>query len=130
MSNTRRRTFKSSRKLADYDPLEFEINDQTFKCKPALQGAVLLEFVAKADSEEGGAAAGAMYDFFGDVMDELEYKRFRNYLKNPDIIIEMETIGEIAAWLVEEYTARPTEPSSSSDDGPSNSGPTSTDRAS
>lgn len=127
---TRRRTFKSGKALSDFDPLEFELNDQTFKCKPALQGAVLLEFVAKADSDDGGAAAGAMYDFFADVMDELEYKRFRNYLKNPTVIIELDMIAEIAAWLVEEYTARPTEPSSSSDDGPSSSGPTSTDRAS
>lgn len=127
---TRRKTFRGGKRLEEFEPVEFELNDQTFKCKPAIQGAVLLEFVAKADSGEGAAAATALYDFFSDVMDDEEYKRFRAYLKNTEIIIEMDTIGEIAAWLVEEYTARPTEPSENSDGGQSSSGPTSMDRAS
>ncbi len=125
MSN-RRKSFKGGKALSDFEPIEFDLNDQTFKCRPALQGATLLEFVAKADGESGGAAAGALYGFFQDAMEEEEYTRFRNYLNSPDLIIEMETIGEIASWLVEEYTARPTQPSGSSDTGQSSSGPTST----
>lgn len=125
MTTSRRKKFTGGKKLDEFEPIEFELNDQTFKCRPALQGAVLLEFVAKADSDSGSAAASALYDFFKDVMDEEEYTRFRDYLRNPDIIIEMDTIGEIAAWLVEEYTERPTEPSENSDGGQSSSGPTS-----
>lgn len=122
MSN-RRKSFKGGKAITEFEPIEFDLNDQTFKCRPALQGATLLEFVSKADGESGGAAAGALYGFFQDAMEEAEYKRFRDYLNSPDLIIEMDTIGEIATWLVEEYTARPTQPSESSDGGQLNSGP-------
>lgn len=124
---TRRKTFRGGKKIEEFEPIEFELNEQTFRCKPALQGAVLLEFVSRADSNDGAAAAGALYSFFEDVMETDEYARFREYLRNPDVIIEMDTIGDIAAWLIEEYTARPTQPSESSASGPSSSGPTSTD---
>lgn len=127
---TRRKTFRGGKNIADFEPIEFELNDQKFHCKPALQGAVLLEFVARADSDDGGAAAGALYSFFEDVMEPPEYLRFRDYLRNDEVIIEMDTIGDIAAWLIEEYTARPTQLSGSSDAGPSSSGPTSTEPSS
>lgn len=123
---TRRKSFKSGTKISDFEPVEFELNDQTFTCTPAVQGAVLLEFVAAADSESGGAAAGAIYSFFKDVMTEAEYARFRDYLNNPDLIFDMEAIGEIAGWLVEEYTSRPTKAPVSSSVGELSSGPMST----
>jgi hypothetical protein len=124
---TRRKTFRGGKKIEDFEPVEFDLNDQLFHCKPALQGAVLLEFVSRADSDEGAQAATALYGFFEDVMEPEEYTRFRDYLKNPSVIIDMETLGDIAAWLIEEYTARPTQPSESSDGGSSSSGLTSTE---
>lgn len=127
MSN-RRKSFRGGKSIDEFEPVEFDLNDQTFKCKPALQGAVLLEFVSKADSDSGGQAAGAMYSFFQDCMEESEYERFYEYLNRPDLIIDMTTIGEIASWLVEEYTARPTTQSGPSGTGPSSAGPTSTDQ--
>jgi len=122
----RKKSFRGGRAIAEFDPIEFELNDQTFSCKPALQGAVLLEFVSKADSENGGAAAGALYSFFEDAMEPNEYVRFMDYLKSPDVIIDMETIGDIAGWLVEQYTARPTQGPALSATGPSSPGTTST----
>lgn len=126
MTSGRKKSFRGGTPISEFAPIEFDLNDQTFKCKPALQGAVLLEFVAKADGDSGGAAAGALYGFFEDAMEESEYVRFRDYLKRDDLIIDMEVIGEVASWLVEEYTARPTQPSESSDTGLSSAGPTST----
>ena len=129
MSN-RRKSFRGGKAITEFEPVEFDLNDQTFVCKRALQGAVLLEFVSNADSESGGAQAAALYGFFSDCMEPEEYERFRNYLNQPDLIIEMSTIGEIASWLVEEYTARPTQPSESSDTGQPSPGPTSTEQPS
>lgn len=129
MSN-RRKSFKGGKSITEFEPIEFELNDQTFVCKPALQGAVLLEFVSNADSESGGAQAGALYKFFQDCMEPAEYERFQAYLNQPNLIIEMTTIGEIASWLIEEYTARPTQPSESSAPGPSNVGHTSMEQPS
>lgn len=122
---SRHKSFKGGRAIGDYEPVEFDLNDQHFVCKPALQGAKLLEFVAKADGDSGGEAAGALYGLFEDVMVPEEYARFKAYLDQPDLIIEMDTIAEIAAWLIEEYTSRPTQRSESSAPGPSSAGPTS-----
>jgi hypothetical protein len=124
----RKKTFRGGKHISEFEPIEFELNDQKFACKPAIQGATLLEFVAKADSDSGGAAAAALYGFFEDTMEEAEYARFMEYLNAPEYIIEMETIGEIASWLVEQYTARPTQPSAPSATGPSSAGSTSTEQ--
>lgn len=128
--SSRRKSFRGGKAITEYEPVEFDLNDQTFACKSAIQGAVLLEFVSNADSESGGAQAGALYGFFRDCMEEPEYDRFIKYLNQPNLIIEMETIGDIASWLVEEYTARPTQPSQSSDTGQSIPGTTSTEQLS
>lgn len=122
----RHRSFGGGKKVGDFGPIDFDLGTENFKCKPAIQGAVLLEFVAAADSDSGGKSAAALYGFFEEVMGEDEYKRFQEHLKNTEVIYDISDIGEIAAWLVEEYAERPTEESKSSDSGPSSSGRTST----
>lgn len=128
--SARRKSFKGGKSIDEFEPVEFDLNDKTFYCKPAMQGAVLLDFVSKADSDQGGQAAGALYGFFKDAMEEAEYARFREYLNDPKIIFDMSEIGDIASWLVEEYTARPTEGSEHSEPGPSSAGLTSMERPS
>jgi len=105
----RHKDFSGGKKISDFEPLTFSLNKKKFTAKPAVQGSALLEFVAAADSDSGGAAAQALYGFFESVMDEKEYAKFMGVLKDPEVIIDMELIGEIAAWLVEEYSSRPTE---------------------
>jgi hypothetical protein len=105
----RHKDFSGGKKITDFEPLTFTLNKKKFTAKPAIQGSVLLEFVASADSDSGGAAATALYSFFEDVMEPDEYKRFMDVLKDPKVIIDMGLIGEIASWLVEEYATRPTE---------------------
>ena len=122
----RHRDFSGGTSIEDFEPLTFTLNNQKFETVPAIQGAVLLEFVAAADSDSGGAAATALYKFFEDVMEPSEYKRFMALLKDPKVIIDMELIGEIAGWLVEEYTSRPTKQPANSSAGPETSGQLST----
>lgn len=122
----RHKDFSGGLTLDDFEPLSFSLNKQTFHCKPAIQGSVLLEFVARADSDNGGQAAGALYKFFEDCMDAAEYERFIAVLNDPNVIIGMDLIGEIAGYLVEEYVARPTQQPESSVPGQTTSGPMST----
>ena len=123
---TRHKDFSGGTKVEDFEPLTFTLNGSQFTAKPAIQGTALLEFVANADAENGSAAATALYDFFKSVMEAPEYERFMVLLKSEDVIIDMELIGEIAGWLVEQYATRPTARPSSSLDGHSISGTTST----
>lgn len=107
-SNVRSRDFGSTKSIDDFDPLEFSLNGETFKCRPAIQGGILLEFVADADSTDGGKAASALYNFFKQAMEDDEYTRFDAMLRDPKVIVDLAVLGDIAGWLIEEYTSRPT----------------------
>lgn len=126
----RHRSFTATRKASDYSPLSFELNGETFNVKPIVQGGYLLKFVSQADSDSGGEASGALFRFFDDVMEPPERIRFQTMLDDPDTIIDIELIGEIVAYLMEEYTARPTVGRENSSTGQSISGPSSTENAS
>ena len=54
-------------------------------------------------------AAKTINDFFKNVLIEESYSRFDSLLTDPDKIVSVDTLGQISAWLVEVYTARPTE---------------------
>ena len=129
-TNTRHKDFGAPRTMADYQPVTFTLADQEFICKPAVQGAVLLKFIADADSNQGGRAADAMRNFFADVMDEEEVTRFYALIDGDEYIFDMESLAEITSWLVETYSSRPTAPSKSSAGGHKKAGPTSTAKVS
>jgi hypothetical protein len=105
---TRTRDFGSTKSIDDFDPLNFSLNGENFECRAAIQGSVLLGFVADADSPEGGKAAQALYGFFEKALEPDDYIRFDALLKDPKRIVDLNLLGEIAGWLVEEYTSRPT----------------------
>lgn len=107
--------FSGGTKITDFEPLEFELNDEKFHCNAAIQGSVLLEFAKSADSDAGVAVA--LYEFLRSAMSEEEYVRLDTILKSPDVIIDVELIGEIVSWLVEEYSSRPTSPPEDSSTG-------------
>lgn len=114
MTKTRTRDFGATKRLTDFDPLNFMLNGETFNCRPAIQGNTLLDFVAEADSDDGGKAAGALRSFFAKSLTEEDYSKFTLMLDSPDVIVDLSVLGDIAGWLVEEYTSRPTtEPESS-----------------
>jgi hypothetical protein len=109
------RDFGKTKTVHEYEPLDFALNGQEFHCVSAIPGAVLLDFVRRADSDSGGASASAITDFFRQVLAEEDRDRFTELVTDPEQIVELEILGEIAGWLVEQYSERPTrEPSRSS----------------
>jgi len=119
--------FGKTSTLEDFPPLSFKLNDEEFQCKQAMSGAALLDFVRRADSNSGGMAAEAIVDFLNGSLEDDDAVRFEAMIKDPDRIVEVETLGDIAGWLVEQYTARPTKPRSRSANGRSTAGRGSTD---
>lgn len=115
MALKRHRSF-APKKDAIPDPLTFDLLEgkYEFECKPVLQGALILDFVAA--SEEGGASgAGHMLTFIHSALkDEEEVSKFEKVVHSEDPAdnIDIEELGQIVAWLVEEYTSRPTPASS------------------
>jgi hypothetical protein len=124
----RHRTFSSRPKVLT--PVTFELNDESFTAVPSVPGAKLLDFIADADSNDGGRAAQALVDFLEGAIIEDDRERFRNLIRDPEQSVEIEVIAEICEWLVGEYSQRPTTPPTQPSAGPSPSGTGSTETVS
>ena len=90
------------------EPVSFTLHGESFECRQALQGKIILDLVARSSSENASDAAKVIDDFFSSVLLPESLTRFNNLLKDPDKIVDVETLGEISSWLVEVYTSRPT----------------------
>lgn len=101
--------FGSGTSTAEKEPVTFMLYGETFNCRPELQGKVLLDLVARSGGDDPADAARTISDFFKNVLVEESYKRFDALTMDPDKIISVDMLGQISAWLVEVYTARPTE---------------------
>lgn len=108
------------------EPLGFSLYGEQFDCYPSIQGGVLLKFVADGDSDDGGRAAEALLHIFERVLLPESYARFKALIDDPTRIVTIEKLGEIAVWLIEVYTKRPTTRPELSSSGESISGLTST----
>lgn len=103
--------------LINQDPLSFKLYDEDFECYPALQGKVLLDFIAQSGGDDGSGMADTIITFFGKTLKPESYERFMALVEDPDRVVSVETLGEITAWLVGEYSDRPTEQPESSASG-------------
>jgi hypothetical protein len=125
--STRFKDFGKTQALDEYEPLGFALNGDDFSCRPALAGAVLLDFVRRADSDSGGVAAEAIIQFLEDSLEDADRDRFVAMIRSDDVIVEMDVLGDIAGWLIEQYTTRPTKPRTRPANGRSSIGRGSTD---
>lgn len=103
-------------------PVSFDIDGEQFTCVPQIPGAVLLDFIGDADSDDGGRAAEALIGFLENVVIQEERERFIGYIRSPETLIEIELLADICEYLVGEYAQRPTQPPTASADGPSTTG--------
>jgi hypothetical protein len=89
------------------EPISFKLHGQDFNCKPAIQGKVLLDMVTTAASDDQGAATAVIMNFFGATLTPESKVAFDALLATEDKIVTVEVLGEITAWLVEQYSGRP-----------------------
>jgi hypothetical protein len=107
MMTTRFKDFGDDQNVVK-EPLSFKLYGQDFHCHPALQGKALLDTVSKADAADPAAAARMIDEFFKKSLTDESYERFNALLDDPEKIVTVETLSEIVAWLVEQYSERPT----------------------
>lgn len=91
------------------EPLSFALFGETFNCIPSLPGKFLLDLVAESNSEDPAASANVVSKFFNTVLTDESRDRFNELAIDPNRVVPVETLSDITAWLVEEYSARPTE---------------------
>jgi len=104
---TRFKDFGAGKSLEDKEPISFKLHEEDFECVKHIQGSVLLDLIAKSTSEEAGASAKVITDFFENVLLDESYKRFYKLVHDKKKIVHVETLSEIVSWLIEQYSDRP-----------------------
>lgn len=88
------------------EPLNFKLHGEDFSCKPNLQGKALLDMAAMSASSDPIVLAQGISLFFNKALLEESYTRFQALLDS-EKIVTIESLAEIAGWLVQEYSNRP-----------------------
>jgi hypothetical protein len=104
---TRFKDFGAGSAAEQAEPLTFKLHGEEFHCRPQMQGKLLLNLVANTNSEDPVEAARTINKFFDSVLVADSRKPFNDLLEDPDRLVTVDTLSEIVAWLIEEYTARP-----------------------
>jgi hypothetical protein len=91
------------------EPIVFKLHDEEFTCRGEIPGKVILDLVSKSGSEDPAEAARIIEEFFSIVLESESLERFNILAVDPHRIVSMETLSDVVAWLVEEYTDRPTQ---------------------
>ena len=107
MSNNRFKDFGTGSSSEEKEPIIFKLHGEEFTCVPALQGKVLMSLVSRSQSEDPVEAMGVIDTFFSQALTDESLERFNALLEDKERVVVMETLGEIIAWLVEEYSGRP-----------------------
>ena len=103
-----RRKSISARSRMNQDPIELEIDDNVFQCQRNIPGIVLLDFMGNIDEDEPSTMAKALNELIFSCLEEHERERFKTYISDPENGVDIEALSEIAGWLAEQYTGRPT----------------------
>lgn len=88
-------------------PISFKIYEEEFHCVTSIQGKTLLDLVKRSQSEDPIEAAMVMNEFFDKVLLDESLERFNALTQDKDRVVSVQTLGEIVAWLISEYTDRP-----------------------
>lgn len=115
MATPKRHRSFAPKQTVELEPLTFDLLDgkHEFECKPVLQGAIILDFVASSEGEATSGAAHLLEFIHKALLTDDDRLKFDAVIRSedPDDNIEIEELTNIVTWLVEEYTSRPTQAS-------------------
>jgi len=103
-----------STKTEEFDEIKFKLYGEEFNCFRAIQGKVLLEVAGSFDDNRASNANDVIEKFFKAVLEPESYERFDALIHDPDKIVPRRRPRRNSGWLVEQYSARPTQESSGS----------------
>ena len=89
------------------EPIVFKLYGEEFTCIPSIQGKVLLEIVSDSASDDVAKSSAVTLRFFRSVLTHESLVRFDQMLDSKETVVSLETLTDISAWLIEEYTNRP-----------------------
>lgn len=104
---TRFKDFGSGAANEIKEPLSFKLFDEEFHCIPQIQGKTLLKIIGNSSLDDPIKSSQTVVEFFETVLVDESLTRFNDLIESKDKIVSVETLSEIVAWLMEEYTDRP-----------------------
>jgi hypothetical protein len=96
------------------EPIEFKIDDDIFVAYPPTPGQAALFMAAQAKNRDIPDHVAGVIDFFDGLLDEESREVFNRRLLDRDDSLDFDIVSEIIEALFEEWSARPTQPSSAS----------------
>jgi hypothetical protein len=67
----------------------------------------MLDLVARSQSDDAAVQSETIIKFFEAVLEDESLSRFNSLIEDKNRVVSVETLGEIVAWLMEQYTNRP-----------------------
>lgn len=98
-------------------PPSFTVAGESFICLQEPPAGVLYDVITAANGDVA-TQANSTIGFLSGVMTDEDAERFKRVIHSKDTIVTTDVLAEILQWVIEQYTERPTTPSSSSPAGP------------
>lgn len=93
------------------DAPTFSVAGREFKCLPEPPAGVLTDLITSAIGATAQSVPAAV-EFITGCLPDADADAFVLMIHDKDTIVPLETLAQIVEWLAEEYTGRPTTPSS------------------
>lgn len=94
------------------EPVTFTLDDFEYVAFPPTPAQFAVFMSTQAESRDAADRVAGVIDFFDGLLEEDARRTFRKRLLDRDDPFDFEMVQEIMEWLVEEWSARPTQPSS------------------
>lgn len=91
-------------------PIEFAFDHLEMVANPPTTGQLVLLMTTDTEGSPGVLLRSVM-EFFQGILDEDDYNALRDHIKSGG---DINVLAEIMEWLVEQWSTRPTKPSSAS----------------
>jgi hypothetical protein len=126
---------KAFKRAVNLDPIWFTLpdrddNDVRFDCADDMPAGVVLAFASGVTGDEAEktskGALDSVHELFDTAIVEDQHEQFWALINDKKGKVGIAMLIEVASWLTEEYTARPTGPSSGDGQPAKPSGPGST----
>jgi hypothetical protein len=92
----------------DAEPLEFDLDGETFTAYPPTGGQLALVMASVGKHSQAVERVVAIIDFFDSLLDDEGQARIRERLMDRDDSFDLENVEAILDYLVKEWSARPT----------------------
>lgn len=118
------RDFDASRPARE--PVTFTLRGASYTAAPSAPAQALLDAAAADSATDAADKVAALGKFMDAVLIPESATRFAAGMSDRANPIDLEDLAAVVAWLIEVYTARPTEQPSPSPSGPTTAGADST----